>query len=122
MYYVIHNSHYKGKFYKRARIMENLIELEHIGIIFFEEFMKPYKLSQNALARLIGVPANRINDIVKGRRSITADTDLRLTKLFGLSEGFFLRIQEDYNIRIAKRQIEKELTHIIPIEMNYCAI
>lgn len=95
--------------------MSNLIDIDNISTILLEEFMQPYKLSQNALARLIGVPANRINDILRGRRSITADTDLRLTKLFDLSEGYFLRIHEEYSLRAAKKQIEKELTHIIPI-------
>jgi addiction module HigA family antidote len=63
------------------------IELESVGIILKEEFMEPHKLSMNALANAIGVPANRIHSIIiRGTRRITADTDLRLAKFFGLSE------------------------------------
>lgn len=98
--------------------MTKYIELEHTGQILKEEFLEPLGLSQNALAKAIGVPANRIHQIVKGTRSITADTDLRLTKFFELSEGFFLRLQEDYETRTTKRKIEKELEKIIPYSRN----
>ena len=74
--------------------MEKYIKLDHIGKILTEEFMEPYNLSQNALAKAIGVAPSRITDIVNGRRGITADTDLRLTRFFSLSEGYFLRLQE----------------------------
>lgn len=94
------------------------IELEHTGIILKEEFLKPLGLSQNYLARVIGGPANRIHQIVKGTRRITADTDLRLTKYFELSEGYFLRLQEEYKTRIAKRKIAKELDMIVPHSRN----
>ena len=60
------------------------------GEILLEEFLKPMELSQNALARAVGVPPRRINEIVLGKRAITADTDLRLPRYFGMSEGFFL--------------------------------
>jgi addiction module HigA family antidote len=82
------------------------------GEILAEEFLKPFGLSQNALARAIRVPPRRINEIVLGQRAITADTDLRLTKYFGLSEGFFLGLQTDYDLRIKKREIAKELAEI----------
>jgi addiction module HigA family antidote len=65
------------------------IKLDNIGKILFEEFIEPYKLSQNALAKAICVASSRITDIVNGRRGITVDTGLRLTRLFGLSEGYF---------------------------------
>ena len=95
--------------------MKKHIELDHIGRILFEEFMEPYKLSQNALAKSIGVAPSRITDIVNGRRGITADTDLRLTRLFGLSEGYFLRLQSHIETVQARQKIAAELTNIIPL-------
>jgi addiction module HigA family antidote len=82
------------------------------GEILAEEFLTPLALSQNALARAISVPPRRINEIIHGLRAITADTDLRLTKYFGLSEGYFLGLQTDYDLRIKKREIAKELAAI----------
>ena len=95
--------------------MEKYIELDHIGKILFEEFMEPHQLSQNALAKAIGVAPSRITDIVNGRRSITADTDLRLTRLFGLSEGYFLRMQEHIETTLTKQKIDTDLQKIIPL-------
>jgi addiction module HigA family antidote len=96
--------------------MPEYIDLDHIGKILHEEFMEPYELSQNALARAIGVAPSRITDIVNGRRAITADTDLRLTRLFGLSEGYFLRIQEHIETTLARRKIGGELARIVPLK------
>jgi len=96
--------------------MKKYIKIDHIGKILFEEFMEPYKLSQNALARAIGVAPSRITDIVNGRRSITADTDLRLARLFGLSEGYFLRLQEHIETTITKQKISSELDKITPLK------
>ena len=73
-------------------------------------------MSQNALAKSIGVAPSRITDIVNGRRGITADTDLRLTRLFGLSEGYFLRLQEHIETTIVKQKINAELKKIIPLQ------
>ena len=95
--------------------MKKYIKIEHIGKILFNEFMEPYNLSQNALARAIGVAPSRITDIVNGRRGITADTDLRLSRLFGLSEGYFLRIQEHIETTLAKQKISSELAKIVPL-------
>ena len=95
--------------------MKKLIKIEHIGKILFDEFMEPYNLSQNALARAIGVAPSRITDIVNGRRGITADTDLRLSRLFGLSEGYFLRLQEHIETTIVKQKISSELARIVPL-------
>jgi addiction module HigA family antidote len=92
------------------------IKLDHIGKLLFEEFMEPYKLSQNALAKAIGVAPSRITDIVNGRRGITADTDLRLTRLFGLSEGYFLRLQEHIETTLIKNKIKDELKKIVPLK------
>jgi len=95
--------------------MTDYIELPTIGEILKEEFVEPFGLSQNALANAIFVPPNRIHQIIKGDRRITADTDLRLTKFFGLSEGYFLRMQENIELRLAKRKIENELSKINPL-------
>jgi addiction module HigA family antidote len=73
------------------------------GEILYEEFMKPLGVSINALAREIAVPPNRVSDIVNGKRSITADTALRLGKYFGVSPDIWLGLQADYDLRIAKR-------------------
>lgn len=73
------------------------------GEILHEEFMKPLGVSINALAREINVPPNRISDIVNGKRSITADTALRLGKYFGVSPEIWLGLQADYDLRIARR-------------------
>lgn len=85
-----------------------------VGGILMSEFMEPMRLSQNALARAIGVPQNRISDIINDKRGVTADTDLRLCKYFGLSEGYFSRIQSRIEFIMARRQIENELDKITP--------
>ncbi|MCK5296822.1 MAG: HigA family addiction module antidote protein [Alphaproteobacteria bacterium] len=96
--------------------MGKYIEVPHIGEILFDEFMKPLRLSQNALAKAIKVPSNRINAIVNGTRGITADTDLRLTKYFSLTAGYFLRLQANLDLIESKRKIKDDLTSIIPIK------
>ncbi len=73
------------------------------GEILYEDFMKPMGVSINALAREIAVPPNRISDIVNGKRSIIADTALRLGKYFGVSPEVWLNLQVDYDLRVAKR-------------------
>ena len=95
--------------------MDKYIKLDHIGKILFEDFMEPYKLSQNALARAIGVAPSRITDIVNGRRNITVDTDLRLARLFSLNDGYFLRLQEHIETTMIKQKIELELKKIVPL-------
>ncbi len=75
----------------------------HVGIILKEEFISGIGISQNQLAHAIGVPPNRIHHIVSGDRSITADKDLRLCRFFGLLEGYFLRLQNMYDLMEAKR-------------------
>lgn len=86
----------------------------HAGEILLEEFLRPMNLSQNALARAIGVPPRRINEIVLGKRAVTADTDLRLARYFGMSEGFFLGLQSDFEIRERKRTLGDILERIEP--------
>jgi len=84
------------------------------GEMLLADFIEPMGLSQNRLARAIGVPPRRINEIVLGKRSITADTDLRLARYFGLSEGFWLGVQADYDLMERRRQIGSELAGIAP--------
>jgi antitoxin HigA-1 len=84
------------------------------GEILAGEFLKPMGVSQSALARALRVPPRRINEIVLGKRAITADTDLRLARYFGLSEGFFLGLQADYDLMERRRQIGPELAAIAP--------
>ena len=95
--------------------MQEFIEIPHIGRVLQEEFLEPLALSQNALALAIGVPSNRINAIIRGQRSITADTDLRLTKFFGLSKGYFLHLQNNFELLKAEQKID--LSNIVPF--NY---
>ena len=75
----------------------------HPGEILYEDFMQPMALSKNALAKQMGVPATRIGEITLGRRAITADTDLRLAKVFGTSEGYWLRLQNAYDLEEGRR-------------------
>ncbi len=84
------------------------------GEILLEEFLLPMGLSQNALARAVHVPPRRINEIVLGKRSMTADTDLRLARYFGVSEGFFLGLQADYDLMERRRSIGDDLDGIVP--------
>ncbi|MFA6266235.1 MAG: HigA family addiction module antitoxin [Pseudolabrys sp.] len=84
------------------------------GEILLEDFLKPMGLSQTALARAVSVPPRRINEIVLGKRAVTADTDLRLARYFGLSEGFFLRLQTDHDLMARRREIGDKLKAIKP--------
>ncbi len=84
------------------------------GEILIEDFLKPLALSQTALARALFVPPRRINEIVLGKRSISADTDLRLTRYFGLSPGFFLGLQADHDLMERRRVLGAELEKIAP--------
>lgn len=95
-------------------IDEDWLHNPHAGEMLWLEFMEPLGLSQNALARAIDVPPRRINEIVNGKRAITADTDLRLARYFGMSEGFFLGMQIDYEIRERKRALGDALDKIVP--------
>ncbi len=84
------------------------------GEILMEEFLRPLSLSQSALARALGVPPRRINEIALGKRAITADTDLRLTRYFGLTPGFFLGLQADHDLMQRRREIGGDLERIVP--------
>lgn len=84
----------------------------HPGEILLEEFLKPMNISQNGLARAIGVPPRRINEIVLGKRSITADTALRLAKALGTSVQFWMGLQDEYDLREARAVIASQLDSI----------
>jgi addiction module HigA family antidote len=98
----------------RSSTTTDLLHNPHPGEILLEDFLRPMELSQTALANAIGVPPRRINEIVLGKRAITADTDLRLARYFGMSEGFFLQLQADYELMARRRQIEDQLKAIRP--------
>lgn len=86
------------------------------GELLREEFLLPLGISQYRLAKEIGVPAQRIGQIVAGKRAITADTDLRLCRFFGLTDGYWLRAQVAYDTDVARRALEPELQKIRPWE------
>ena len=85
----------------------------HPGEVLHEEFLKPLGLSQNAVARALGVPPRRINEIVLGKRAVTSDTALRLARYFGTSERFWLGLQTDYDLEETRRQVGARITREI---------
>lgn len=87
----------------------------HPGEILLEEFLVPMNISQNKLANAMGVPPRRINEIVLGKRTITADTALRLAKVFGNSVQFWMGLQDEYEIREARAIIQEQLERVVPI-------
>ena len=91
-----------------------LLAIPTVGEILLEEFLKPLDLSQNALARAIGVSPRRINEIVLGKRAVTADTDLRLARYYKISEGIFLGLQSDFELRTQRRALGNKLDFIKP--------
>jgi antitoxin HigA-1 len=92
--------------------MKNLLEPISPGEIIMEEYMIPLELSQNQLARDIDVPVGRINQIIHGHRSITADTALRLARYFGTSPELWLGLQNDYDLRCAKRKLGNKIRRV----------
>jgi antitoxin HigA-1 len=84
------------------------------GELLLEEFLIPMGLSQYRLAKEIGVPAQRVGEIVAGKRAITADTDLRLCRFFGLSKGYWLRAQVAYDTEVAEESLAEVLKRIKP--------
>lgn len=88
---------------------EELLAPIHPGEILFEEFLEPMEISQYRLAKDIGVPPRRINEIVQGKRAISTDTALRLSRYFGLSERFWLNLQTRYNLEKEKDKLKGRL-------------
>ena len=84
----------------------------HPGEVLLEEFLAPMDISQNALARAAGVPPRRINEIVLGKRSVTANTAVRLARALGTSERFWLGLQTDYDLEEARRVLGKNIERV----------
>jgi addiction module HigA family antidote len=91
----------------------------HPGEVLLEEFLDPMGISQNALARATGVPPRRINEIVLGKRALSADTALRLAAFFGTSEGFWLGLQADYDLEEARLGMSRELLRVEQARAEY---
>lgn len=87
----------------------------HPGAVLQEEFLVPLGISQNALARAAGVPPRRINEIVLGKRGVSADTAIRLAAALGTSERFWLGLQADYDLEEARRALGKAIAQIVRV-------
>ena len=94
--------------------MTDKIPLPSIGDILKEEFLEPLDITAYKLAKDIGVPTSRVLEILHGKRKITADTSLRLAKYFGLTDKYFLDLQNDIDIRLLKENQKEEFEKIIP--------
>ena len=95
--------------------MEKIHAPIHPGEILLEAFLKPYGVSQYELARVVGVPPRRINEIVHGKRSITPDTALRLARAFDISDRFFLNLQTRYDLEMEIEKLGSVLENIKPL-------
>ena len=102
---------------RKEPIMAVLIETPKISEILMEEFMEPMGLSAYKLAQEIHVPTSRIQDILHDRRKITADTSLRLAKFFGVSDRYFLDMQNDIDVRELKISMANEINNIHPFKV-----
>jgi len=94
----------------------DLIEPIHPGEILMEDFIEGFGITQNKLAVSIGVPPRRINEIVHGKRGITADTAIRLARYFGTSEEFWMNLQSHYELRMERRALRDRVEAIIPLQ------
>lgn len=90
----------------------------NIGDLLYNQFIEPTNLSIRYIAKEVGVTPTALSEIIKGKRSITANSDLRLCKFFGLSDGYFLNIQQDYQILEAKKKLAKQLQKIKPLTQD----
>jgi len=86
--------------------MKKPLKNAHPGEVLLEEFLKPLDVSQNSLARAVNVPPRRINEIVHGKRCVSADTAVRLSRFFGTSEKFWLGLQDDYDLEEARQKVD----------------
>jgi addiction module HigA family antidote len=96
--------------------MKHLLAPLHPGEVLLEEFMQPLEITQYRLAKETNVPARRINEIVKGQRSVTADTALRLAKFFGTSEMFWLNLQAHYDLDVRREKLGSGLASVRPFK------
>ena len=97
------------------------MEVEHPGEILLRDFMQPYEISQNALARSLGVSARRVNEIVHGRRAITAATAVGLEAIVGPTAEFWMALQADYDIAVARRKERDRIRTPLPHLLAMCA-
>lgn len=95
----------------------DLIEPIHPGEILMEDFIEGFGITQNRLAVAIGVPPRRINEIVHGKRGITADTAVRLARYFGTSEEFWMNLQSNYELRLKRRALRDTIAAITPLKV-----
>lgn len=93
------------------------IEPIHPGEILMEDFIQGFGITQNKLAVAIGVPPRRINEIVHGKRGITADTAIRLARYFGTSEELWMNLQSHYELRVERRALEQTVASITPLQV-----
>lgn len=93
----------------------DLIEPIHPGEILMEDFIQGFGITQNKLAVSVGVPPRRINEIVHGKRGITADTAVRLAKYFGTSAELWMNLQSQYELRLERRALREQLEAIVPL-------
>ena len=96
---------------------DDLIEPIHPGEILMEDFIEDFGITQHRLAVSIGVPPRRINEIVHGKRGITADTAIRLARFFGTSEEFWMNLQSHYALRLERRALRDTVAAIAPLEV-----
>jgi addiction module HigA family antidote len=96
--------------------MSNINNLPTVGEVLALEFLEPMNISQNSLAKALGIPQNRLSDIINGKRRISADTDLRLCRYFNLTDGYFSGLQMDFERIAEKRKLQKDLKKIIPLK------
>ncbi len=90
------------------------LDNDHAGALLVSEFMEPLGLTTAALARAIELPAERLDAVIAGERAMDAELDLRLARYFGMSEGFFMRLQIQYELLEAKRSLNGKLDRIVP--------
>ena len=95
--------------------MKKMLANVHPGEVLLEEFLKPMGVSQNALARAIGVSPRRINEIVLGKRAVSADTALRLARAFGTTEQFWMGLQADYDLEEARKAAADDIRRVRPL-------
>lgn len=93
-----------------------LIDPIHPGEVLMEDFIKGFGITQNKLAVSIGVPPRRINEIVHGKRGITADTAVRLARYFGTSAEFWMNLQSHYELRLERRVLRAQIEAIAPLQ------
>ena len=94
----------------------DLIEPIHPGEILMEDFIEGFGITQNKLAVSIGVPPRRINEIVHGKRGITADTAIRLARYFGTSDELWMNLQSNYELRLERRALQEQIDLISPLQ------